>query len=228
MNVWKKILTAIKGGANEAAEAIADSQAVRILEQELREARSELDASEKSVTTIIAKRKVAEDKVASIKASIAEYEQHALAAHEKGDSGLALECAGKVSQLKTEQEAEEEYVRQFSASEKTLRENIAKAKDNLRRMEQQLDTVKATESVQKAQAAVSSRHTGATGKLKTAADSLERIRQRQREQQAELEAAEELAAAESGDALDQRLKAAGIKGEASTADSELARILGNK
>ena len=35
MSVWKKLVTAIKGGANEAAEAVADNQALRILDQEI-------------------------------------------------------------------------------------------------------------------------------------------------------------------------------------------------
>ena len=43
---------------------------------------------------------------------------------------------------------------------------------------------------------------------------------------AELEAAEELASSESSDDLEKRLAAAGIKGGQSSADDELARILG--
>ena len=35
MSVWKKLITAVKGGATEAAQSVADSQAIRILEQEI-------------------------------------------------------------------------------------------------------------------------------------------------------------------------------------------------
>ena len=42
MSVWKKLITAVKGGATEAAQSVADSQAIRILEQEIREAKEEL------------------------------------------------------------------------------------------------------------------------------------------------------------------------------------------
>lgn len=96
----------------------------------------------------------------------------------------------------------------------------------MRRMEQQVDMVKATESVQKAQTAVSSRHLGANSKMKTAAESLNRIQDRQKERQAELEAASELAADESGSELEKRLQEAGISGSNKSADAELARILG--
>ena len=226
MSVWKKLVTAIKGGANEAAEAVADSQALRILDQEIREAKEELRRSDESLTKIMAKRKLAEQKVASLTESVAEYESHARSASEKGDSQLALDCAQKVVDLRSQMEAEQSYVDQFTQSEKTLRQNISQAKSNLRRMEQQVDMVKATESVQKAQTAVSSRHTGANSKMKTAAESLSRIQERQKEKAAELEAASELASAESGDDLNARLKEAGITGSNSTADDELARILG--
>ena len=226
MSVWKKLITAVKGGVNEAAEAVVDSQALRILDQEIREAKEELRRSDSSLAQIMAKRKLAEQKVTSLKQSIAEYEAHAKAASEKGGRQLALDCAQKVVDLRTQIDTEQQFVDQFTHSEQELRKNITQAKSNIRRMEQQIDIVKATESVQKAQTAVSSRHMGANSKMKTAAESLTRIQQRQQERQAQLEAAEELAEAESGDDLEKRLKEAGISGSSGSADDELARILG--
>jgi phage shock protein A len=226
MSVWNKLITAVRGGINETAEAVADSQALRILDQEIRDAKEDLRRSDHSLTTIMAKRKLAEQKVTSLQSSISEYEAHAITANEKGDQQLALDCAQKVVELRTQMETEQQYVDQFTQSEKTLRQNISQAKSNLRRMEQQVDVVKATESVQKAQTAVSSRHLGANAKMKTAAESLSRIQDRQKQRQAELEAASELAADESGNELDKRLQQAGIMHGGTTADDELARILG--
>ncbi|MDP5293303.1 PspA/IM30 family protein [Oceanimonas sp. CHS3-5] len=227
MSVWKKLVTAIKGSANEAAEAVADSQALRILEQEIREAKQELRRSDESLTGIMAKRKLAQQKVDAIGASIAEYENHARAAMAKENRELALECAQRVSELKNEQDAEQAYLDQFTASEQTLKDNISTAKNRLRQLEQQLDVVKATDSVQKAQASVSSRHTGANSRMKTAVESLDRIKQKQTQRQAELDVAAERAAMESGDALEQKLKSSGITGSQSAgAEDELARILG--
>ncbi|MFP2768955.1 PspA/IM30 family protein [Oceanisphaera sp. KMM 10153] len=227
MSVWKKLVTAIKGGANEAAEAVADSQALRILEQEIREAKQELRRSDEALTGIMAKRKLAKQKVDAIGASIAEYEAHARAAMTKDNKELALECAQRVAELKGEQDGEQSYVDQYATSELSLKNNITTAKSRLRQLEQQLDMVKATESVQKAQAAVSSRHSGANTKMTTAVESLDRIKQKQTQRQAELDVAAERAASESGDALEQKLKSAGITGSQSAgAEDELARILG--
>ena len=226
MSVWRKLITAVKGGATEAAQSVVDGQAIRILEQEIREAKDELRKSDHARTQILAKCKLAQQKVDSINASIGQYEEHARKAAST-DRQLALDCAQKVSDLKAELDAEQSYLDQFKQSEKQLAGNISQAKSNLKRLEQQVDMVKATESVQKAQVAVSSRHLGANSKMKTATESLSRIQEKQTLRNAELQAAEELAAEESTDDLEKRLAQAGIKGGQASADDELSRILGN-
>jgi phage shock protein A len=225
MSVWRKLVTAIKGGATEAAQSVVDGQAIRILEQEIREAKDELRKSDHARTQILAKCKLAQQKVESLQTSIGQYEAHARKAVDS-DRQLALDCAQKVGDLKVEQEAEQKFLDQFRQSEKQLANNINQAKANLKRLEQQVDMVKATESVQKAQVAVSSRHLGANSKMKTATESLSRIQEKQNLRNAELQAAEELAADESSDDLEKRLAAAGIKGSTASADDELSRILG--
>lgn len=225
MSVWKKLVTAVKGGATEAAQSVVDSQAIRILEQEIREAKEELRKSDHARTQILAKCKIAQQKVDSLQSSINQYEEHARKAIDT-DRQLALDCAQKVSDLRAEMESEQTYLDQFQQSEKQLAGNINQAKANLKRLEQQVDMVKATESVQKAQVAVSSRHMGANSKMKTATESLQRIQEKQNLRNAELQAAEELASDESSDDLEKRLAAAGIKGGQTSADDELSRILG--
>lgn len=225
----KKLWTALKGGTNETMEAIADSQSIRILDQEMREAKEELIACDQNLTKIMAKRKLTESKVKSLEQDITTYTNHALAASEKGDETLAVECAEKVAELEGVIETEKEILKGFLQSEQTLKSNISKAKTNVRRMEQQIDQIKATESVQKAQVAVSSRHVGANSKVKTALSSLDRIKAKQAERAAELEAADELAADESGSDLDAKLKSAGIVPSGSVnAKDKLAQILAAK
>ena len=225
MSVWRKLVTAVKGGATEAAQSVVDSQAIRILEQEIREAKDELRKSDHARTQILAKCKLAQQKVDNIQGSIEQYEAHARKAVDT-DRQLALDCAQKVGDLKAEQDAEQKYLDQFKQSEKQLASNISQAKSNLKRLEQQVDMVKATESVQKAQVAVSSRHLGANSKMKTATESLSRIQDKQNLRNAELQAAEELASEESSDDLSKRLAEAGIAGGSTSADDELSRILG--
>lgn len=227
MSVWKKLFTALKGGVNETAEAVADSQALRILDQEIREAKNELRRSDEALVGIVAKRKLSQQKVDSFSKGIEEYEGHARSAMEKGQQDLALECAQKVANLRNEQQAEQIYLDQFVTSEQKMRSNISQAKDKLRQLEQQVDVVKANEAVQKAQSAVSATNVGANTKMHTAVESLERIKQRQAEKAAQLEAAAEMAEAQSGSSLDKKLADAGItSGKSASAEDELKRILG--
>lgn len=160
MNIWSKMLTALKGGVNEAGEAVVDSQALRILDQEVRDASEELRRSRDGLANIIAQQKVAEEKVSQLKADIKTNEGYAVQALEKGDEALALEVAQRIAGLEAKLDMEKSSAADFKASADKLKVAIKQAEGNIRRLKQQVDTVKATESVQRAQAAVSERHSG--------------------------------------------------------------------
>ena len=225
MNVWSKMLTALRGGANEVGEAVVDGQALRILDQEIRDADVELRKSKEALAEIMAKHKLASDKVTKSAASIAEYEQYALKALDAGNETLAKEVAEKIANLEIEQAGEREQAEGFAASVAQLRKAVTQAEGNIKRLKQQVDTVKATESVQKAQMAVAQRYGGSQAKLQTAVESLERIKQKQAERGAKMEASAELAATSApDDSLEAKLRAAGIKADSASADSVLARL----
>lgn len=225
MNVWSKLLTALRGGANEVGEAVVDGQALRILDQEIRDADLELRKSKEALAEIMAKQKLAAERTGKSTAKVAEYEQYALKALEAGDEPLAREVASKIANLEVELASEREQADGYAASVAQLRKAVTQAEANIKRMKQQVDTVKATESVQKAQMAVAQRYGGSQAKLQTAVESLERIKQKQAERAAKMEADAELAAAASvDDSLDAKLRAAGIVADNGSADSVLARL----
>jgi phage shock protein A len=112
----------------------------------------------------------------------------------------------------------------YDASIKALHAAIRGAEGNLARLKQQVDTVKVTESVQRAQSAISARHAGTNSKMRTALDSLERVKERQLEQAARLDAAHQLAQGDGDDELRKRLQNAGLVEGASNADSILDRF----
>lgn len=224
MSIWIKIATAIRGGVNEAGEAVVDHQALRILDQEIRDADSELIKSKQALTGIIAKRKLAERKVDEFRSKVAEYEGYAMQALDKGDTGLATEIAERIAAAENELVGEEALAGDYARSEDQLRKAVALAEGNLKRLKQQVDTVKATESVQRAQAAVAARHTGPNASMNSALQSLERLKERQTERAARFEAAAELSVEGGGDDLETRLKLAGIKPGERSSDNVLARL----
>ncbi len=224
MSIWAKVATAVRGGVSEAGEAIVDNQALRILDQEIRDAGNGLSKSKEALTSIIAKRKLADKKVESLKSSLSEYEGYAMQALDKGDDQLATEVAEKIAGLETELMAEEGVAVSFAGSESQLRKAVAQTEANLKRLKQQVDTVKATETVQKAQAAVAARHSGTGSSMRSALDSLDRLKTKQAERAAKFEAASELAQSTEEVSLDDKLKAAGIVGGGTSGDDVLARL----
>ena len=224
MSIWAKVATAVRGGVSEAGEAIVDKQALRILDQEIRDADSELGRSKEALTGIIAKRKLADKKVDSLKSSLTEYEGYAMQALDKDDAGLAIEIAEKIAGLETELLGEECLAKAFSESEGQLRKTVGQTQANLKRLKQQVDTVKATESVQRSQAAVAARHSGAGSSMRSALDSLDRLKSKQAERAAKFEAASELAESTEEVSLDAKLKAAGIVDGGASGGDVLARL----
>lgn len=171
MTVWSKLLSALRGGANEVGEAIVDSQALRILDQEIRDADVELRKSREALASIMARHRLAQERVEKGAAQVAEYEQYAIKALEAGNEELAREVAEKIATLENQLEGERAQVAEFAASVAQLRKSVSQAEGNIRQLKQQVDTVKATESVQKAQMAVAQRYGNSKSKLQTAVDS---------------------------------------------------------
>ncbi len=224
MNIWAKMMTALRGGVNEAGEAVVDSQALRILDQEVRDAAEELKQSKDSLAAIIARQKLSQEKVAKFKKDIGEYEGYAVKALEKGDEALAREVAGKIADLENQCNTETEAGDGYGKSADQLRTAIKQAEANIKRLKQQVDTVKATENVQRAQAAVAERHSGSNSRLRTAMDSLERIKEKQALKGAQMNAASELSAETADTSLQDRLEQAGIAPSGKSADDILERL----
>lgn len=224
MSIWAKVATAVRGGVNEAGEAIVDSQVLRILDQEIRDADSGLSKSKDALTDIIAKRKLADKSVEALKESLAEYEGYAMQALDKGDEALATEIAEKIAGFESELAGEEGLAKSFADSETQLRRAVAQTEANLKRLKHQVDTVKATEKVQRAQAAVAARHSGAGSSMRSAVDSLDRLKAKQAERAAKFEAASELAGSTEEQSLEDKLKAAGIVDGGADGGDVLARL----
>lgn len=208
---WSKVWTAIKGVVSETGEAIADNQALRILDEEIREADTEMRKAKTELTAIIAKRRAEERKVEENKAKIGEYEGYATQALSSGNESLALDVANKIAELEADLATHQALLDEFTKSEQTLRQNLRRAEANLKRLKQQTDVVKATDSVQKAQSMVSGRFADTNSRMASAVDSLERIKKRQQEKADRMVASAELEAAEVGDDLEGKLRAAGIR-----------------
>ncbi|EHA14214.1 PspA/IM30 family protein [Halomonas sp. HAL1] len=223
-----KIMTALRGKANETGQTVVDSQALRILDQEIRDSENHLSQSKTELTRLMGQRQLNSNKADTLESKIAELEKSAEAALDKGEEALAVEVAERMVALQDDLEAERAIVSEYDASIEKLRGAIRGTDNQLRQLKQQVSVVKATESAQKAQSAVASRHSGQNSAMSSAMESLERIKERQQLNSAQMHAADEMAAEESGSSLEARLKAAGVGGQERKADDVLARLKAKK
>lgn len=221
--VWSRLFTAARGAVNETAEAVVDSQAFRILDQEIREAEQSLVIARQSVAEMMGKRRLSESKVAALRDKIGKDIESGRAAIAKGREDLANELAQRALGIKSELDAEERALAEYRGAEEKLHKAVRDTDARIRAMKQQVETVKVTESVQRAQAALATRSSGIDSKVGSALDSLDRIRARQETRTAQIEAASELDAIADGTDLDRRLLESGVTGAGgSTVDDILA------
>lgn len=224
MSLWGKLMTAIRGGASEVGEAIVDSQALRILDQEIRDAESAVGEARRELTTVIAQHKMSADRVAEYDKKIADLESKALAALAANREDLATEVAEAIASLTNDRDAEAKMAADFGASVEKMKKDVAKAEARIKSLRQQVDTAKARESVQRAQVSASVASGGASGKLATAVDTLNRLQERQELRSKELEAQEEMAEAANGSDLDRKLREAGVIADPGSANAVLERL----
>src|SRR5690606_32370172 len=105
----------LRGGAREVGESLVDSQALRILEQEIRDAEQELHQSREALAGIMARQKLAQERVGKLQRQIIEYEQYVLKALDADNAQLAREVAQKIAGLETELDGDRRQAEDFGA-----------------------------------------------------------------------------------------------------------------
>lgn len=222
MGILKSLFTLGKSFVAQAEDAIDEAQGVRMLEQHIRDAKAELDKAGKSRVDLLARVKLSHDKLNDLRERKASLETRALAAMSKNvDAALLNEVAEEIARLENAILAEEQVLTNLEAS----RDAVEKAVTATGQLEQQLEVVKATEAMQRAQQAVTTSTVGAASNVSTAAESLKRLQTRQAERQARLDAAAQLEKVADGRDLDEKLAQAGIGAtNKSNAQDVLARL----
>lgn len=222
MSIFKRLVTIVKGHASEVGEAIADANAITELDQLLRECDKSLEDSKKSLTSMAGKRNLQEKKVAELQADIEKYTDGARKAKAAENMDLARQAAEKVMALRNDLTAAETLRDQYKDAEFKIRENIKALTIKKDRMKAEVDTVKATEQMQKSQSMLASSHANVNNSFSDASKSLDRLKQRQAEKSAQFEAAAELDDVLSGSSLDSDLAA--LDGGKKDADDFLANL----
>ena len=222
MAIWSKLFTLGRAGAHEAAGAVVDANALRILDQEIRDADRAQGKARDDLAGLVARRRILENEVESFRAQAAKYESSARIAMDKGDMDLARQVAQRIADLERDVAMKAPQVADMRAAEDDIHKAVAATDRKIEQLRREVEVVKVNESVQKAQATVAA--SGAGSSLGSAADSLARIRERQMIRGEKIRAAGELEDRRTGADLDEKLRLAGIMPGQSSADDVLARL----
>ncbi len=224
MSIFKKLITAVRGGATEVGEAIVDTQAIRILEQEVRDSKKALNEAKTNLTAIMAEKMGVDRKVKDLTAKITEHEGYVMQALDKGDEALAEDIAVKIADFEHELSIQTGILDGYGSKVTALKKMIRLTERNIQAMDREISVVKTTEKVQKANELASAKFSGSNSSLSSATDSLERIKARQQKREDQSAAAMELESEDNGGDLQARLKNAGIVDSGSSGSSVLDRL----
>lgn len=224
MSMLAKLSALFRGTAHDTAQSVVDANALKILDQEIRDADNAQGKARDDLAGLVARRRMAETELKSFQDQIAKYENSARTALDRGQNDLALEVAGRIAELETEIGNRGPLIENMKTAEVRLRTAIATTDQKIETLRREIDIVKVNDSVQKAQTSVALQSAGAQSRIGSAADSLQRIKQRQAVQEEKLIAGQELEDKRTGADLDAKLKAAGILPGQSSANDVLARL----
>ncbi len=224
MSVWTKLFALLRGTAHDAGASVVDANALRILDQEIRDADGALGKARDDLSALVARRRILEKDLQNLRDQAGKYEGSARAALAKGDEALAREVAQRIADLEQEATLKTPQLGEMRSAEERMQQVIVTTQHKVETLRREIDVVKVNESVQRAQASVAASGTGANAALGSAADSLKRIKERQAIRDEQFKAAGELEDRRTGADLDAKLRNAGILPGQSSADDILARL----
>ena len=206
----KTFTTLLRGAVAEAEEAVFDANAIRLLEQQLRDAAAALEHSRRELACAMAHQASEERAVAALSARISELEDGGRQALVGDRADLAEEAATVIAATEDERAERQAAVDRFSADVRRLKQLSEDGRRRLMDLRRGLEMARAQESLHRA--GVNGRRALATGTgaLREAEETLSRIRELNMRDEDVASALDELERQASNKDFDERLAAAGF------------------
>ena len=157
MDVLKKLLTAVRGGARELGEALVENQSERIFEQELIEAEKSLRLAKQALTDVMAKDMLAQRERKQMVIDLTALEQQVTHAIGSGEQSQAEHMAKRVLGMQAELERMALHQQALALQTIELRELVEHSERQWREHQRQLSMLRTTEQVHQVTQAVHER-----------------------------------------------------------------------
>ncbi|HJQ59064.1 MAG TPA: PspA/IM30 family protein, partial [Vineibacter sp.] len=135
---WAKILTLFRATAHDAEQSVIDANALRILDQEIRDAAAAVRDATRELTGLMAREIQDRRAVEAAEKRIAEHENHARKALERNDEGLALEIAEAIAGAEQERDRHRGNLDAATRQIARLRTDIGKADARITELKREL------------------------------------------------------------------------------------------
>jgi phage shock protein A len=206
----KIVTTLLRGAASEAEEALFDANAIRVLEQQLRDAAGSLEHARRELACAMAHQTSEERAVSALDARIGSLEAAAREALDAAREDLATEVATVIAATEDECALRKASVEKFAADVRRLKQLSEDGRLRLADLRRGLEMARAQEALRRAGANGRRALGVGTGALREAEATLVRIRNVQAREEDVAAAMDELDSRESGRDLTDRLAAAGF------------------
>ena len=224
MSILKDLFSAFKGNVNKAGEALVDSQAMTILEQEIREAQEGISKATVNIRNLKAEAIRFEKKSVELADELEDYTAKAKEALKMGNEELAQKVAEKIADLTNDKnEVDTQAIDLVSQTEKLYR--IVKDREaSIEKNKIELEKLKTFAQVQKTQAAVAEAMPTNDSGAKRVQHAMDRVKAKHQEAENKMDADQWLADLEKDSDLQAELDAAGLNKKGITAEDVLANL----
>lgn len=224
MSVIKKMVTLLRSSVREIGESVVDANATQIYEQEILDAKRNIEQARAELTGVMAKEMQTAREIERLRREVSRYEGLAVEALNKSQEGLAEEVALQVAKLEAELDEQTKAHANYAVQVSRLKDLIKTAEGRIRDHERELAIARTTESVYRATQSISENLGTGGSRLVNARESLERIKQRHEDLADRMAAAEELDKELGHKALERKLAEAGIGEDADRKQRVMERI----
>ncbi len=224
MTIWRKVGTLFRASAQEPLEHLVDANALRIMEQELRDTEQAMLRAKRELACLMASGKELQRSNQQLGEALAQREEQASQALEKGEAGLAYELAEWIAAHENQLQQQRQQAEHLRRQETSLRQHLRDAAQSHQQYRRECQLARANRNAEQVLRNLGGHTQGLHAQLGDLASSLQRIRQQQHRFSDVDSALRELQQEDDGSALDSRLQRAGISTGDSDANQVLARL----
>lgn len=223
-NIFRDIVTAVRGGVSEAGEAIVDSQAIRILEQEVRDAEDGIASAKQNLAKLKAQEIKLSRQISDLDADIGDYTNKARSALEKDNEALARKIAEKIAELQSSKSDISGHQSELESQVSKIYGVIQQREKLIEKNKIELQKARTIEDLQKTKKAVAAAMPTNNSGAKRVQRAMERVKKKQEDFDNQEDADQWMLDMEKGADLDAEINAAGLGDKSTSADDILASL----